>query len=249
MTKSPFLGYALDGITAEEVVSIARQSIRSGSICMQASLNAGKVVAMRHDAALAHAIARADILTADGQSIVWAARLLGVPIPERVPGIDLMSRLLDLAAAENYSVYFLGSTDEVLSDLVATVSRSHPLLSISGYHNGYYAEEDETAILETIRQAHPDMLFVGMSSPRKELFMASHRANLGVPFIMGVGGAFEVLAGHRKRAPVFVRRLGLEWLLRLLQEPRRLWRRYVIGNVVFAWMVFAALWRSPRTGT
>lgn len=248
MTRRLFLGHALDEVTTEEALSLARDSIRARRICMHASVNASMVVAMAHDPALASAIAQADIVTADGQSIVWAARLLGMHVPERVPAIDLMTQLLDLAARENYGVYFLGSTNEVLADLIGSVSRWHPLLRVSGYHNGFYAEVDEADLIQRIRQADPEMLFVGMSSPRKELFMASHRAALGVPFIMGVGGAFEVLAGHRKRAPAFAQRHGLEWLFRMFQEPRRLWRRYLIGNGVFAWMVFVELWRSSRAG-
>jgi N-acetylglucosaminyldiphosphoundecaprenol N-acetyl-beta-D-mannosaminyltransferase len=243
VTKCCFLGYPLDAITVAEVVSLARKSIRSGGICVHASLNASKVAAMRHDSALARALAKADIVTADGQSIVWAARLLGLPVPERVPGIELMSRLLDLAAAENYNVYFFGSTDKVLDDLAANLRRSHPRLKVTGSHHGYYAPVEELELLQAIRQAHPDILFVGISSPRKELLVAAHRASLGVPFIMGVGGAFEVLAGHRKRAPRLAQRLGLEWTVRFLQEPRRLWRRYLIGNTVFIWMVLVALLR------
>jgi len=241
-----FLGYSLDGVTAEQAITRMTVGIRTGHTCVHACLNASTVVAMRRDAPLAAAIQQADIVTADGQSIVWALRVLATRIPERVPATDLMERLIGLAEREAFGVYFLGSTVDVLTDLMDNVVRLHPTLRICGYHHGFYGDADEASLVDQIRNCRPDMLFVGMSSPRKELFMASHRLELEVPLMMGVGGAFEILAGRKKRAPAFVKRYGLEWLFRMMQEPRRLWRRYLIGNVVFTLMVVAELVNRRR---
>lgn len=201
------------------------------------AINAAKVVAYQDDAALRDAIDDAHLVTADGQAVVWAARLLGHVVPERVAGTDLMLALLARAAHRGYGVYFLGATEDVVRACVARAQALYPSLRIAGYRNGYFRPHEESGVLAAIRDAAPDILFLGFGTPAKEYFMHRHHRALAVPFVMGVGGTFDVFAGAVARAPRWVQRAGLEWAFRLGQEPRRLWKRYLVGNARFMWLV------------
>src|SRR5690625_2894051 len=194
---------------------------------------------------LHHAVNMADIINADGMGIVWASRVLGSKVPERVTGIDLFVDLLELANEKDLKVAFVGATAEVLEDLCRYVKDEFPNVDIVRAIDGYF--EDEGVVVESIRSANPTMLFVGMPTPRKEMFLACNKQDLNVPFLMGVGGSFDVLAGKTRRAPLWMQKTGLEWFFRVLQEPRRLWRRYVFTNVRFARLVARELVRSRRS--
>jgi N-acetylglucosaminyldiphosphoundecaprenol N-acetyl-beta-D-mannosaminyltransferase len=201
------------------------------------AINAAKVVEYQQDPELRKAIDGAHLLTADGQAVVWAARLLGYQVPERVAGADLMEALLAHAATRGYSVFFLGAREEVVRACAARAIERHPTLRIAGHRNGYFARDEERAVMQAIRAARPDILFLGFGTPAKEYFMHRHHRELGVPFVMGVGGTFDVYAGLVRRAPVWIQKLGLEWGFRLAQEPRRMWKRYLVGNSRFIALV------------
>ena len=173
--------------------------------------------------------------------IVLAARLLGIGVPERVAGIDLFERLLDLCARRGYRPFFLGARPEMLGQAVATVQARHPGLLFAGYRNGYFSASEEGGVVTEIAESRADCLFIGMPTPRKERFLARHSEALRVPFVMGVGGSFDVLAGFVRRAPVVVQALGLEWLFRMAQEPLRLGPRYLKTNAAFAAILARAL--------
>jgi N-acetylglucosaminyldiphosphoundecaprenol N-acetyl-beta-D-mannosaminyltransferase len=222
------------------------------------AVNAAKIVAMRHDEALHRAVDGCELITADGQAVVWASRLLGDPLPTRVAGIDLMLELLTLAEERGYRVYVLGARRDVLEQAIGRLRKLHPLLEFAGCRDGYFSDADEPAVVADIRAAHPDLLFVAMSTPRKEYFLGRWGPELDVPFSMGVGGAIDVVAGVTKRAPPSLQRLGLEWAFRLAQEPRRLFRRYLVTNSEFVALTLRDLaelrarratrghWRRPR---
>jgi N-acetylglucosaminyldiphosphoundecaprenol N-acetyl-beta-D-mannosaminyltransferase len=188
---------------------------------------------MQQDQSLRRIVNRCELITADGQSVVWASHLLGDPLPSRVTGIDLMGQLFELAERRRYRVYVLGGRAEVLDAAVERLWREHPALELAGYRDGYFSADEEAAVAAQIRRARPDMLFVAMPTPRKEYFLARWGDELDVPFTMGVGGAIDVLAGVTRRAPAVLQRLGLEWAFRLAQEPRRLFRRYLVTNSRF----------------
>jgi N-acetylglucosaminyldiphosphoundecaprenol N-acetyl-beta-D-mannosaminyltransferase len=152
-----------------------------------------------------------------------------------------MQALLELAERRGYRVYFLGARADVLERAIERIHRLHPRLEIVGARNGYFSEHEDLAVSLAIRATRPDIVFVAISSPRKEYFLGEHGADLGAPFVMGVGGAIDVVAGATRRAPPLLQRLGLEWLFRLLQEPRRMFRRYAVTNARFAWLVGSAL--------
>jgi len=204
-------------------------------------VNAAKLVNMRRDPVLRQDVLSSDLILADGQSVVWASRLLGRGLPERVAGIDLMVGILERGRKFGYRVYLLGAKPDVLAEAAARICREYPGIHIVGQQHGYFAEEEEPEVAARITAARPDALFVAMSSPRKEHFMARWGAQLEVPVVHGVGGSFDVLAGRVKRAPARWQRFGFEWLYRVVQEPRRLWRRYLVTNTIFLGLVLTAV--------
>jgi N-acetylglucosaminyldiphosphoundecaprenol N-acetyl-beta-D-mannosaminyltransferase len=231
--RASFLGCVFDRVEMKEAVERCRDVIEARGFAQHMSVNAAKLIAMRDDPRLRALVRDCELITADGQSVVWASRLIGDPLPARVAGIDLMHQLLKLAEERRYRVFILGARREVLEAAVKRLRDLHPALPIAGYRDGYFSESEEDAVAAEIRRADADILFVAMSSPRKEYWLGRYGPVLGVPLVMGVGGAIDVVAGVTRRAPVFLRHIGLEWLFRLLQEPGRLFRRYLTTNALF----------------
>ncbi len=239
--RHDFLGAPIDCLTMAETVLAADDAMQQRRLLHHVCLNVTKFVAMRGDAELARDVCSGDLVSVDGMGIVWTARLFGVPVPERVTGIDLLENVLALCAAKGYRPYFLGAQPEILEAAVAQTRRRHPALVFAGSQDGYFRPEDEAAVVAAIRASGADCLFVGMPTPLKERFLFRHRETLGVSFVMGVGGSFDVLAGHVRRAPRPLQMMGLEWLCRLLQEPRRLGPRHFKANAAFAAILLKAL--------
>ena len=228
----------IDALTMKETVQIIDNAIKEGKHIHHAVVNAAKIVKMQEDKELYNSIVNADIINADGMPIVWASRLLGKPLPERVAGIDLMQELIKLAYNRKYKIFFFGAKEEVVKKVVKKYSKEYSPEIIAGYRNGYYSEEEESLIAKQIAESRANILFVGISSPKKEKFLYKYKHILkNVNFIMGVGGSFDVIAGKIKRAPKWMQKYGLEWVYRLVQEPRRMWRRYLIGNTKFIILV------------
>ncbi len=231
------LGLPIAAVTMDAAVDMCSSAIEARRPLLVGVVNAAKLVNMRRTPKLDRAVRTADVIFADGMSVVWASRLLGRPLPERVTGIDLMDHLLRRANERRHRVYFLGATDEVLAEFVRCVRRDYPDAVIAGHRNGYFDGDQEEQIARDIASAKPDMLFAAMTSPKKEEFLAQWSNVMQVPVCHGVGGAFDVVAGKVKRAPQFWQRWGLEWLYRVLQEPRRMWRRYLVTNTIFCWLL------------
>lgn len=200
------------------------------------TMNAALLCMMRSDPELREACRRGDLVVPDGMPVVWTGRLAGVRVPGRVAGVDLMARLLDAGGREGLSVYFLGARREVVETLVRQCGERHPGLRVAGHRDGYFKPADHAAIVEDVRRSGAHMLFVGMPSPFKETWCERHRDGLGVPVAMGVGGSFDVLAGHVRRAPRVLQNAGMEWSWRLAMEPRRMWKRYLTTNTHFLWL-------------
>jgi N-acetylglucosaminyldiphosphoundecaprenol N-acetyl-beta-D-mannosaminyltransferase len=237
-------GCEIDALTLEETVSeIDRLITRRQSPVQHCVVNAGKVVMMADDERLRRIVAGCELVNADGQAVVWAARLLGKCLPERVAGIDLFQALLSFAAQSDRSVYFLGARREVVVKVVSRAKAEYPTLRIAGHRDGYFSMSDE-GVADEIRDAAPDILFVAMPSPRKEYWLAEYLDRMDLPFAMGVGGSFDVYAGLVRRAPSWMQAWGIEWVFRLIQEPRRMWKRYVFGNARFAALLARELVRT-----
>jgi N-acetylglucosaminyldiphosphoundecaprenol N-acetyl-beta-D-mannosaminyltransferase len=235
--RRQFAGLPLDLVTMKETVEAALETIESGRFAQHGALNAAKIVRLRSDTTLRDAVAGCEIITADGQAVVWAGRLLGLPVPERVTGIDLMATLLAAADDRGLRVYLLGARPDVVAEVAALVAEQYPGADVVGSRDGYFDAHEEPAVVTAIAATRPHLLFVAIESPKKELFLAAHRAAFGACFAVGVGGTFDVLAGRKSRAPALAQKAGLEWLFRLLQEPRRLGTRYLVGNSRFIALV------------
>lgn len=222
--------------TMDQTVAEISRRLDAGEFMQHVVVNVAKLVSMQSDNALKDAVVCCDIINIDGMGVVWGGRFLGLEIPERVAGIDLFHQLLALAERDQHSVFFLGAKADVVETAVERLRNIYPQLSIAGYHHGYFWD-NEVAVVDQIKKSNARMLFVAITSPKKEQFIADWRSQLGVGFAMGVGGTFDVVAGKTKRAPQWMQQTGLEWFYRLAQEPGRMWKRYLLTNVAFAWML------------
>jgi N-acetylglucosaminyldiphosphoundecaprenol N-acetyl-beta-D-mannosaminyltransferase len=242
-----FLGLPLDPLDMVVTLELITARVDAGEPGAHLGVNAANLVAARDDPAYRADLEAADVVTADGQSVVWGARLFGIDVPERVTGIDLMERLLDRARERKWGVYLLGARTDIVERLARRLASEGVL--VAGRRDGYFAPDESPAVAAAVRDSGAALLFVGMPSPQKERFIIGHARPAGVPFSIGVGGSFDVLAGDLRRAPRIMQRLGLEWLFRLLQEPGRLFGRYAVTNTRFiVLMARAALRRRPRVG-
>ncbi len=235
--KVKILSANVDALTTQQVIDHVHQCLQNNEPVRLGVVNAAKLVAMEQNELLRNDVTSSDLVLADGMSVVWASKLFGNPLPERVAGIDLMFHFLQLANEHGYRVYCLGATEEILGQVVANIGRDYPNAVIAGARNGYFGAEDEEQIANDIQEAKPHFLFVAMTSPKKENFMGRWGKLMGVPLVHGVGGSFDVYAGKVKRAPEGWQKRGLEWLYRVLQEPIRLGKRYLTTNVKFIWLI------------
>ena len=243
--KQKFLNIPIDALTMSETLERVDLAIKLKKQIHHTVVNAGKVVMMQSDKELEKSVLEADIINADGQSIVWAANLLGCKLPERVSGIDLMEALVKRSYDKGYKCFFFGATQEVVTKLVNIYKDQYSESIIAGKRNGYYDRSQEENIANKIADSGADILFVAITSPKKEIFLNRYKKQLqNVKFIMGVGGSFDVIAGKVKRAPIWMQNFGLEWFYRFFQEPRRMWKRYLVGNTKFIYLVFKALFKK-----
>jgi N-acetylglucosaminyldiphosphoundecaprenol N-acetyl-beta-D-mannosaminyltransferase len=236
------LGCPVDLVTSASLLAELKRAIdaKSGARVIQ-FINANKIAQVRQDAQMSAIMWRSSYVLTDGQPLLPMARCLGIRIPERVDGIGLMGKMLAFAHQHGYGVYLLGAKQPVLEACVAKIRKEYPGLKIAGCRNGYFKESEAAAVAAEVRAACPDIVFLGMGSPMKERFADEYRDALGATVIQGVGGSFDVMAGLVKRAPVWVQRIGFEWLYRIIQEPRRMFWRYVKTNTICLWAFALAL--------
>lgn len=234
-------GVPIQAVTMDDVLCLVDETIQRRSRLLIGVVNAAKMVNIRRDSFLRESVFASDIILADGIAVVWALRLLGRRLPERVAGIDLMTGMLERGRSRGYRIYCLGASEEVSRAVVDRIGSDYSGVVVAGRRNGYFDVEDEAEIVADICNAKPDIIFVAMSSPKKEQFLARWSGKLDVPVCHGVGGSFDVLAGKVRRAPLLWQRLGMEWLYRVFQEPRRMWRRYLVTNAIFGWMLLGEM--------
>ena len=223
----------VNAISMDETIAEVEKIIAAGKPTQHVVINALKVNLMREDPELRKIVNSCPLINADGASIVWAAKKLGVPLKERVAGIDLFENLVKVAAGKKYKIFLFGAKEEVVTKVKEIFENKYPTLQIVGYRNGYFTEEDEPEIVKNMAESGADMMFVAFSSPKKEYWVNKYLKQLKIPFVMGVGGSFDVVAGVTDRAPKWMQDCGLEWFYRFIQEPRRLWNRYMVGNRKF----------------
>jgi N-acetylglucosaminyldiphosphoundecaprenol N-acetyl-beta-D-mannosaminyltransferase len=236
--RSMILGCPVDQMTLDQCVGYFKDVIESERHCHIVVVNAAKVVKARRDPELREVIQNADLVGADGVPIVWASRLLNQPLPGRVNGTDLMHKLFDASAEFGWRLYLLGAKPDIIQKVVENLRHEQPTINIVGYRHGYFDSlEDEIAAVSEINAAQPDILMLGFGTPMKEKWVKRHKHRLKTPIIHGVGGSFDIVGGMTKRAPRWMQNSGLEWLYRLIQEPGRMWRRYLSTNTEFVWLV------------
>ena len=227
------LGCPITKLGLEDFVQSAEEFIRSRKPHYIAVVNVAKVIKMRSDPFLDESVRSAALIGADGVPLVWASRLLGDSLPERVNGTDLMYRLLTRASEKGYRIFFFGAKQNVLDKVLEIVRTEYPGVKIAGSQHGYFKNAEEWDIVQKIRAAQADILFIAFDTPKKELWVKRYLSAMEVSVVHGVGGSFDVLAGVIPRAPLWMQKYGLEWLFRLCQEPERMWRRYLVTNIAF----------------
>lgn len=228
-----FMGCSIDNLSMEETLQKVEEFIRSGLPHQHVVVNVDKLVKASRDEELRRIINDCALVNADGMPVVWASRLLGKPLKERVTGVDLFEALMRRAAEKGWRVFLLGAQEEVVSKVKRSYEMKYSGLQVVGYRNGYWKDHEEHEVVSQIKDCRPDLLFVAIGSPKKEQFLGKYQADMKVPFAMGVGGTFDVAIGKVKRAPVWMQEWGLEWFYRFLQEPRRMFRRYFIDDLAF----------------
>jgi N-acetylglucosaminyldiphosphoundecaprenol N-acetyl-beta-D-mannosaminyltransferase len=228
-----FLGLPLDLTDDSQALHVCETIVRERVPRQVVAINANKVALFKQHRALQAVVRSSALNYIDGASLTLAGYLFGERFPKKVPGVWLAEQLIALASRKGLRPYFLGAQDWVLERAIASYRNRFPGLAVAGYRHGYFRPEDETGIVTTIRDARPEMLFVGFGSPQKELWIDRHLEALDVPLCVGVGGSFDVAAGLYTRSPRWMADLGLEWVHRVRQEPRRMWKRYLVTNLQF----------------
>lgn len=229
----------MDVMTMDETVELITDNINRKQFLQHVVVNVAKLVSARSDSTLNESIRACDIINIDGMGVVLGARFLGIDVPERVAGVDLFENLIARSEKEGFSVFLLGAKEDVVSRVSSVLKSRHKNLKIAGYHHGYFWD-NETEVVNKIRDSGANLLFVAITSPKKENFINRWKDQLGVDFVMGVGGTFDVISGDVKRAPIWMQNYGLEWLYRIIQEPGRMWKRYAYTNMYFLLLLVLA---------
>jgi N-acetylglucosaminyldiphosphoundecaprenol N-acetyl-beta-D-mannosaminyltransferase len=238
MERINLLGVPVDNMTMIETLDAVKHAIDNNKHIHHTVVNAGKIVLMSKNEELYKSVTSADIINVDGAGVVLASRFLNNPLKERVAGIDLMTSIIKMAAEHQLKIYLLGATDEVLKKMTDKLDATYGPGLIAGSRNGYFSDKEEKAVAEQIAASGAQILFVAMPSPKKENFLFRYESILQkVNFTMGVGGSFDVVAGKVQRAPVWMQKNSLEWAYRVYQEPKRMFMRYLKGNLQFIGLV------------
>lgn len=240
--KITLFGVPVDNLTMGETVDRIETMVGDGKIHQHVVINVDKIVKMELNQALRAAVLNCDLINADGQPVIWVSRLLQSPLKERVTGIDLFDVLIARCAELGFRPYLVGARQDVVAKTVDVLRAKYPKLELAGWRNGYWSANEEPAVVQEIKKVRPDVLCMAVGSPKQEFFLYKWKKEMQVPFVMGVGGSFDVTAGMLRRAPGWMQDSGLEWLFRLAQEPRRLWRRYLVEDMTF----FRLVWREWR---
>lgn len=234
-------GFPVDNVTMIEALSCIEGFVLSGAPHFGVAINPEKLIKAKQDTALTKVLRKSDLNFCDGVGVIWAVRLFyHERLKARVTGVDLFLNLLSMANEKHWRLYLLGTSAETIERVAGIVRERYPGAVVVGWHDGYFTAGDEPDVISGIAQAHPDLLFVGMGSPKQEKFIFRALPQMDVPFSMGVGGSYNVLSGEFKRAPSRVQRLGLEWLYRFFLDPKRLPRILALPRFI------GIVLRSPR---
>lgn len=245
------VGVPFDNVTTAETIQLIEQMVATRQPHHLVTANVDFLVQALRDVELHRILMDAHLVLCDGMPLVWASRLLGNPLPERVAGSDLVPLLIEVAAKKSYRIFFLGGAPDSTEQAVKNLQRKYPDLTIAGHYSPPFAhllEMDHAEICRRIRAAQPDLLFVSFGCPKQEKWIAMHYRSLGVPVTVGVGATIDFLAGRVRRAPRWMQRTSTEWIFRVLQEPRRLFKRYFFGIWIFLNAIFQQWWQMQLRG-
>lgn len=240
------MGCLIDNLSMEETLQKVDGFVQSGQPHQHVVVNVDKLVKASKDSQLREIINACALINVDGMPVVWASRLLRKPLKERVAGIDLFAALMQRAAEKGWRVFLLGAHEDVVRRVCDHYRKQWPGVNIVGYRNGYWTADEEAQVVAQVAASRPDLLFVAISSPKKEQFLGRYQGEMRIPFAMGVGGSFDVVAGKVRRAPPWMQRYGLEWFYRFLHEPVRLFRRYFIDGTIFLGLLLKAFFGNPQ---
>lgn len=235
--RHKIINTCVDAISLDDVVTEVFAAIERREKKHIVFVNSLKIYEINGDARMAKAVGDAEFILADGVPTVWASVLLGRRLPGRVNGTDLFERLLLESTHRNARVFLLGATESNLKLLQSKLRDLYPALKIAGARNGYFSDSQDEDVIQQINASGADILFLGFSSPKKELWAHKYKSAITVPIIDGVGGSFDVVAGIIPRAPLWMQKSGLEWFFRLMKQPRRMFKRYMVSNSVFVYLL------------
>lgn len=228
-------GVRVHAVSMDEAVRYILRFVQEGAPRQVVTADSSMVMMAQSDEHLREIINRADLVTPDSIGILWACRRHGIAMPERVSGVDIVSRLVQVSAQTGLRLYFLGAQPGVAEQAVKRLQAIYPGVQIVGCHHGYFPPEAEAGIVQQIREARPDVLCVALGIPKQEKWIDRYRHVLGVPVSIGVGGTFDVLSGRVRRAPLWMQRMGIEWLWRVTHNPRKISKVMLLPR--FAWKV------------
>ena len=226
------LNVMVDAVTMKEAVRSVEQFIVQKKTHMVVTPNAEMIMMANDDKDLAQIINNADLVVPDGAGVVWAARYSGNLMPERVAGYDLVQNLLSEGAAKNYRIYMLGGAPGIAQSAKQIAEERYPGIQIVGIHHGFFTKSDEREIIAHIKACRPDILLAALGVPRQEKWLSEYIDQIEVPVSIGVGGTFDVMAGTVRRAPLWMQNASLEWLYRLMSEPKRAIRMLALPRFV-----------------
>lgn len=233
-TRIPVLDVMIDAVTMNEAVLIVENFIIEKKARLVATANAEMVMMAQSDDELASILSKADLVIPDGAGVVWAARYKGHSVPERVAGFDLVQEILKKSAQKGYRIYFLGSAPGIAAQAKMWAERQYPGVNITGVRDGYFSTEEDSEIIDEIKLCKPDILLVALGVPKQEKWLSKNLTQLNIPVSIGVGGSFDVMAGVTERAPMWMQRANLEWLYRLLSQPKRAMRMLALPRFVLS---------------
>lgn len=222
----------VDVLNMHQTIELVKKYITTKTPLHLMGVNADKINEMEHNNLLKEIVNKCGVINADGASVVLASKYLGLPLLERVAGIDLMQKLISLSAQKGYSIYLLGAKESIVKKTANVLKSDYPGLKLAGVHNGYFSDDEWKDIARSLKEIEPDIVFVGITSPKKE-YLIEYLQNKGIKSVfMGVGGSFDVISGAIPRAPKWMQNNNLEWLFRVIQEPNRLFKLYFIGRTI-----------------
>ncbi|QSS99807.1 MULTISPECIES: WecB/TagA/CpsF family glycosyltransferase [Pontibacillus] len=231
MKNEQYMGVEVSPLSYDEITDQLKTRVQAGEQSTIIAVNPEKIMKAQEDATLRDLINGSTFQIPDGVGVLLASRLKGGQVRSRVTGVDMMDHLLKLSADQGYRVFFYGAKEEVVSKAIENIQAKYPAIQVAGYDNGYV--QDQEALIEKIQASKADVMFIALGSPKQELWIRENKDRLPVKVFQGVGGSFDVFAGHVKRAPAPFRKVGMEWFYRLATDPKRFKRQLALPKFLF----------------